>query len=80
MKRRCVNDLDYFCYIFREYIFGGERMAITELIKQRYYSYFQLKVGDEENVHKMCYIVVYVGKQKVKKKEFFVTHGLPRTT
>ena len=73
MNRHCVNDPNCFCYICREYIFGGERMAITELIKRRYYSYFQLKVGDQEKsfaphtVQKMRYIVVHVGKQKVKK-------------
>ena len=73
MKRRRVNDPDYFCYIFGEHIFGGERMAITELIKQRYYSYFQLKVGDQEKsfapqtVCKKCVTSLSMWESKDKK-------------
>ena len=48
MSRKCVNNLDNFCYICGEVTFASRKCSITASIKKAYCLYFDCKVGDQD--------------------------------
>lgn len=71
--RRCVTSPDYFCFICGEYTVKKYQRNITGFVKNVYYAYFGLRIGDQDKVwapHKVCHSCVeklrlwYKGKLK----------------
>lgn len=44
----CAKKVDNFCYICGNYMFDSRKKNITEEIKQLYYEYFKLRLGDQD--------------------------------
>ena len=56
-RRHCKNNPDNFCYICGEYIFSGNGVPISNFLKMAYFSYFKMKLGDQDKKwapHKSC--------------------------
>jgi hypothetical protein len=47
-RRGCKTHPDSFCYICGEYTFLDCRKPITPTIKERFYKYFKMKLGDQD--------------------------------
>ena len=47
-RRKCINDVDQFCYICGSYTLPKQRRKITDFIKKLYFAYFKMKLGDQE--------------------------------
>jgi hypothetical protein len=47
-RRMCLNDPNYFCYVCGKFTFSADRRNITTLIKERYFKYFKLRIGDQD--------------------------------
>ena len=55
--RGCVNDPNSFCYICGRFTRKKDRRNVTPLIKNAYYAYFGVKLGDQDKTwapHKVC--------------------------
>ena len=50
MSRRGINDKDSFCYICSKFVFKGNRKSIDEFYMKAYYTYFKIKLGDEDKI------------------------------
>ena len=56
-RRGCINDPDIFCYICGSFVPSVQRQNITPFVKNVYYAYFGVKLGDQDKVwapHKVC--------------------------
>ena len=58
-RRGCINDPDIhvFCYICGSFVPSAQRQNITPFVKNVYYAYFGVKLGDHDKVwapHKVC--------------------------
>ena len=47
-RRRCLNDPDHFCFICGSYTLLKQQRNITDMVKKLYFSYFKLKLGDQD--------------------------------
>lgn len=47
-RRTCINSPDSFCYICGSYTIKNQRRNITSFVKNAYYSYFKVKLGDQD--------------------------------
>ena len=57
LRRNCKNKSDIFCYICGTYTNSKQRTDITEKVKQVYFDYFQMQLGDQDKdwaPHKIC--------------------------
>ena len=57
MSRRCINDKDSFCYTCGEFVFKENRKTIDEFYMKAYYTYFKIKLGDQDKTwapHIIC--------------------------
>src|SRR5271163_2070093 len=48
MPRSCLNSPDIFCYICEQFAIKDQRLEITDFVKQCYYAYFGVKLGDQD--------------------------------
>jgi len=48
MPRSCLNLPDIFCHICGQFAIKDQRLEITDLVKQCYYAYFWMKLGDQD--------------------------------
>jgi hypothetical protein len=56
-RRGCKNDADVFCYICGSFVITKQRQNITSFVKQVYYAYFGVKLGDQDKSwapHTVC--------------------------
>ena len=56
-RRGCINDPDIFCCICGSFVPSVQRQNITPFVKNVYYAYFGVKLGDQDKVwapHKVC--------------------------
>ena len=53
-RRSCANSPDAFCYICGEYTLKHQRKGIKDFVKQSYFAYFVVKLGDQDKPHKVC--------------------------
>ena len=56
-RRSCANSPDAFCYICGEYTLKDQRKGITGFVKQSYFAYFDVKLGDQDKPwapYKVC--------------------------
>ena len=72
-RRQCLQSPQKFCYICGSYVFDSKVRKIDSFVKKLYFSYFQLKVGDQDKCfapHIACNTCVdglrcwYDGKRK----------------
>ena len=57
MSRRCINDKDSFCYTCGELVFEENRKTIGEFYMKAYYTYFKIKLVDQDKTwapHIIC--------------------------
>ena len=57
MSRKCKNNKDSFCYTCGEFVFKENRKTIDEFYKKAYYTYFKIKLGDQDKTwapHIIC--------------------------
>ena len=57
MSRRCINDKDSFCCTYGEFVFKENRKTIDEFYMKAYYTYFKIKLGDQDKTwapHIIC--------------------------
>ena len=47
-RRQCLQCPQKFCYICGSYVFDSKVCQIDSFVKKLYFSYFQLKVGDQD--------------------------------
>ena len=47
-RRKCINDPDSFCFICGSYTLQKQRRPVNDFVKKLYYSYFNLKLGDQD--------------------------------
>jgi len=47
-RRQCLQSPQKFCYICGSYVFDTKVRQIDSFVKKLYFSYFQLKVGDQD--------------------------------
>ena len=48
MPRKCVDEVDSFCYICRKITFALRKRNMTALIRKAYHLYFGCKIGDQD--------------------------------
>jgi hypothetical protein len=48
VPRKCVYDVDSFCYVCGDYTKKLNRKTVTSLIKKAYELYFGCKIGDQD--------------------------------
>ena len=56
-RRKCRNSPDSFCYICGSFTIPSQRANISAFVRQAYFSYFKVKLGDEDKSwapHKVC--------------------------
>ena len=57
MSRKCVNDKASFCYTCGEFVLKKNRKAFDEFYMNAYYTYFKIKLGDQDKTwapHIIC--------------------------
>ena len=78
--RRCLNNLNVFCYIFGEYTLQSNRKGISEFVKCAYIAYFKLMLGDQDKAwapHIVCKQCVEHLRQWRKKVRKSLRFGIP---
>lgn len=79
-SRCCANSPDNFCYICGEFVIKKHQRSITEFVKNVYFAYFGVKLGDQQKAwapHKVCYVCVEdLRKWSCGKKKSF-RFGVP---
>ena len=56
-SRKCLNNPNVFCYICGSYVIGKQRQDINSFVRNVYYAYFGIRLGDEDKSwapHKVC--------------------------
>ena len=79
-SRGCTNDPNIFCYICGEYVVKSQRQNITNFIKNVYYAYFGIKLGDQYKTwapHKVCRSCVESLRRYSKGKQKSMSFGVP---
>jgi hypothetical protein len=80
MHRACKNHPDRFSYICGQVILPGRKSNITDFVKQSYYAYFGLKLGDQEKSfapHVCCKTCVEGLRRWRNKKQNSLPFGVP---
>lgn len=57
MPRNCLNSPNIFCYICGQFTIKDQRLEVTEFVKQSYYAYFGIMLGDQDKAwapHLVC--------------------------
>ena len=78
-RRKCVTCPDSFCYICGAFTTPKQRRNISEFVKRAYFSYFKVKLGDQEKPwapHKVCHSCEENLHQWTKGKDK-ITFGIP---
>ena len=79
-SRGCTNDPNIFCYICGEYVVKSQRQNITNFVKNVYYAYFGIKLGDQDKTwapHKVCRSCVKSLRRWSKGKQKSISFGVP---
>ena len=79
-SRGCTNDPNIFCYICGEYVVKSQRQNITNFVKNVYYAYFGIKLGDQDKTcapHKVCRSCVEPLRLWSKGKQKSMSFGVP---
>ena len=79
-SRGCTNDPNIFCYICGEYVVKSQRQNITNFVKNVYYAYFGIKLGDQDKTwapHKVCRSCVESLRRWSKGKQKSMSFGVP---
>ena len=79
-RRRCLNDVNAFCYICGEYTFELNRKTITDFLKQVYFAYFKVKLGDQDKPwapHIVCKTCLEHLRQWTKKSRKGLKFAIP---
>ena len=79
-RRKCINDPDSFCFICGSYTLQKQRRPVNDFAKKLYYSYFNLKLGDQDkewapNFVCETYLANLRGWSKGKRKS--LSFGIP---
>ena len=80
VSRGCANDPDIFCYICGNFVVESQRQNITSFVKNVYYAYFRVKLGDQDKTwtpHKVCRCCVESLRQWSKGHQKSLTFGVP---
>jgi hypothetical protein len=75
-RRCCVNSPDCFCYICGCYVIQRQKSNITSFVKKAYYTYFKVKLGDQDKgwaPHVVCSTCV-----KELRHWYIKVHAHPR--
>ena len=79
-RRGCVNDPYVFCYICGSFVPSVQRQNITTFVKNVYYAYFGVKLGDQDKAwapHKVCRNCVFSLRQWSIGKQKSLAFGVP---
>lgn len=79
-SRKCVNDTDIFCYICGNYTVVKQRQDITDFVKNAYYAYFGVRLGDQDKTwapHKVCRTCVEGLRLWLKGKKKCMPFAIP---
>ena len=79
-RRSCKNKPDLFCYICGEFTLAGQRNQVTSFIKHAYYSYFGIKLGDQDKLwapHIVCKSCTEYLRLWTKGKKNSLKFGIP---
>ena len=55
--RKCLNNPDFFCFLFSSSTIPSQRANISVFVKQAFFAYFKVKLGDQDKPwvpHKVC--------------------------
>ena len=47
-QRKCINDVDQFCYICGSYTLERQRQKVIDFVKNLYLDNFRMELGDQE--------------------------------
>ena len=76
----CVNDPDILCCIYENFVPSVQRQNITPFVKNVYYAYFGIKLGDQNKAwtpHRVCRNSVSSLRHWSIKKQKFLAFGIP---
>ena len=79
-NRGCKNFPNSFCYICGEFVIKKNQRNITEFVKKVYFSYFKIKLGDQQKSwapHKVCYVCVEDLRKWSKKEKKAFRFSIP---
>ena len=79
-RRGCINDPDLFCDICTSFVSSVQRQNITPFVKNVYYAYFGIKLGDQGKAwapHKVCRNCVSSLRQWSIGKRKSLAFGIP---
>ena len=79
-SRGCANDPDIFCYICGNFVVKSQRQNITSFVKNVYYAYFGVKLGDQDKTwapHKVFRCRVESLRRWSKGHQKSLTFGVP---
>lgn len=79
-KRSCLNNPDNFCYICGSYVLRDQREEITKFVRQAYFAYFGIKLGDQDKTwapHIVCHTCVSRLRKWTQKKLKSLPFGIP---
>ena len=80
IRRACRNKTDAFCYICREYTIVPNRNPLTKFIKRAYYTYFGMKLGDQDKAwapHMVCKTYTEYLRRWSNDKKSGLKFGIP---
>lgn len=80
VRRKCINSPDSFCYICGGFTIPLQRKNITTFVKQAYFAYFKVKLGDQDKPwapHTVCKPCVENLRQWTKGKRKKLAFGVP---
>lgn len=78
--RGCVNSPNNFCYICGEFVVKKQQRSITQFVKNVYYAYFGVKLGDQDKTwapHTVCSTCVEELRKWTKGKMKSFRFGVP---
>lgn len=79
-RRKCLNSPDSFCYICGNFTIPSQRTNISEFVRQSYYAYFKVKIGDQDKKwapHKVCKQCVESLRMWTKGTRDKLSFGIP---
>ena len=78
--RGCANDSNHFCYIYGSFVAKAQRQNVTKLVKNVYYAYFGIKVGDQGQTwapHNVCRSCIESLRRWSNGKQNSLAFGIP---
>jgi hypothetical protein len=79
-SRKCINDPNSFCYICGVYILEKQSRRITDFVRNVYYSYFGIKLGDQDKPwapHSACRSCIESLRKWSQGKKKNLAFGIP---